>query len=529
MGCEVGYSLYLPPGYDDPAAAGERYPVVYWLHGFGGSETDGQFPVETVDAGIRSGNLPPMLVVYVNGGRATFYCDAFDGSTKAATTITEELIPHVDATWRTLARREDRALQGMSAGGFGALRLGFSRPDLFGSVVAFAAALRTAEEMQTGPRAETWAKIFGSDGARFEAADPVTLVRARADDLREKGPALRLYCGTGDGLMEHNRRFHRLLDEQRLRFEHVELPDVGHDLKQLAARTGTDALEFAVRHFTCATSREHDGPWVNAPTPAQTAPGTEHHVYFSRAMKRPVGYNIYLPPTYATEPESRFPVVYYLPGMTDSESTHLPIATRLDHAIRSGQVPPMIWVSAYAGRTSWFTDCADGATKAETTLVQELIPHVDARWRTKAGREWRGIEGFSMGGAGAVRLAAKHPDLFVSAVLVSGGFLPVDELKQRHPDVFARVWGDEGAWQATSPWAELQKNAAAVRQRVAFRQIVGTGDFLVEPNRRFHDFLASIGMDVEYDELMGLGHDPRAVFARAGVAGWRFHADHFAP
>ena len=94
--------------------------------------------------------------------------------------------------------------------------------------------------------------------------------------------------------------------------------------------------------------------------------------------------------------------------------------------------------------------------------------------------------------------------------------------------MFARVWGDEGAWQATSPWAELQKNAAAVRQRVAFRQIVGTGDFLVEPNRRFHDFLASIGMDVEYDELMGLGHDPRAVFARAGVAGWRFHADHFA-
>ena len=77
-----------------------------------------------------------------------------------------------------------------------------------------------------------------------------------------------------------------------------------------------------------------------------------------------------------------------------------------------------------------------------------------------------------MGGAGALRLAAKHPDLFCSAVLVSGGFRSLEEMKARHADKLARLWADEAAWEADSVWALTEKNADALRTRVALRQVV---------------------------------------------------------
>jgi endo-1,4-beta-xylanase len=74
----------------------------------------------------------------------SFYSDSFDGQWMAETTVIEELVPHIDATYRTIANRDGRAIQGMSMGGFGALKLAFKYPDLFSSVVAFAGGYRSA-------------------------------------------------------------------------------------------------------------------------------------------------------------------------------------------------------------------------------------------------------------------------------------------------------------------------------------------------------------------------------------------------
>src|SRR5689334_8734719 len=138
MGVEVGYNVYLPPDY--AADTSRRYPVVYWLHGLGGNETSGVFPAD-VDGAVRAGAVPPLILVSATGGARTRYHDSADGKIMGDTVIARELVAHVDRTYRTVATRGGRSVQGMSMGGNGALKFAFKYPDLFGSVVAFAPAL----------------------------------------------------------------------------------------------------------------------------------------------------------------------------------------------------------------------------------------------------------------------------------------------------------------------------------------------------------------------------------------------------
>ena len=132
--------VYLPPGYDEEP--GRRYPVVYLLHGFGGSADQwtkgwpGWSIADALDGLIGSGAVRPMILVmpdaqtplvnpaYVNspvqGGWEDF--------------IARDLVRHVDAAYRTDARPEARGIAGHSMGGYGALRIAMRHPDVFSLV-----------------------------------------------------------------------------------------------------------------------------------------------------------------------------------------------------------------------------------------------------------------------------------------------------------------------------------------------------------------------------------------------------------
>src|SRR6185503_3542865 len=211
MNLDVGYNLYLPPGYDAAENSTKRYPVIYWLHGLNQSESTDQFPPPIVDAAIRSSRVPPMVIVYVSGGSRTFYFDSADGKLLSETTIIKELLPHVDKTYRTIARREGRAIQGMSMGGFGALRLAAKHPELFSSVVAFAPSLRTPENLHaTHP--DVIDRMMAGDPKRFWAEHPLTLFKEKADQLRGKLPVA-FFIGDKDPLLDGDRKLHALLNE----------------------------------------------------------------------------------------------------------------------------------------------------------------------------------------------------------------------------------------------------------------------------------------------------------------------------
>lgn len=250
MRTKVGYNLYLPPGYETEATA-RRYPVVYWLHGRGQSENTDQFPPAIVDAAIRDRTIPPLIVVYASGGANSWYADSPDGKHLAETTVVRELIPHVDATYRTIAGREGRAIQGMSMGGRGAVKFALKYPELFSSVVAFAPSFRTATEMDLeAAQRESLQRMFAGDADRFMADHPAAHLRKNVERVRGK-LGIKLLIGTKDRdvLLNGCRRFHALLDELKVPHDYAEVEGVDHNLPKLAAAVRAEGLAFAAKHF----------------------------------------------------------------------------------------------------------------------------------------------------------------------------------------------------------------------------------------------------------------------------------------
>lgn len=136
--------VYTPPGYDD---SDERYPTVYVIQGYTGhvgmwaNRTPYRQPfVETADAVFAEGGAPGCVVVYVDAwtkyGGSQFVDSP--GTGRYHSYLCDEIVPWVDAHYRTIADRESRAVSGKSSGGFGAMITPMLRPDLFGALATHA-------------------------------------------------------------------------------------------------------------------------------------------------------------------------------------------------------------------------------------------------------------------------------------------------------------------------------------------------------------------------------------------------------
>jgi enterochelin esterase-like enzyme len=129
QGFPIRYQVYLPPCYEEQTWA--SYPVLYLIHGRGGAESSWNalgHAAEIANRMIRGREIPPFILI-------TPYNSAED---RDGTVLIEELLPHIDQSYRTLTDRRNRVLGGSSRGGVVAARMAFRFPELFGSVGTFA-------------------------------------------------------------------------------------------------------------------------------------------------------------------------------------------------------------------------------------------------------------------------------------------------------------------------------------------------------------------------------------------------------
>ena len=137
--------VYVPPGYDDEAS--RRYPSVYVIQGYTGhlpmwhnrAPWRRPFP-ELADEVFARGEAPPAIVVYVDAWTSlggSQYLDS-PGTGRYHSYLCEEIVPWVDAHYRTLADRDHRAIAGKSSGGYGAMITPMLRPDVFGALATHA-------------------------------------------------------------------------------------------------------------------------------------------------------------------------------------------------------------------------------------------------------------------------------------------------------------------------------------------------------------------------------------------------------
>jgi putative tributyrin esterase len=282
----------------------------------------------------------------------------------------------------------------------------------------------------------------------------------------------------------------------------------------------------------------------------------------SRALGVEKAILVYLPASYGRS-SIRFPVAYYLHGGGGKERTwidRLALDSIADSLQRRGG-PAAILVMPDGDTGYWIdweepdgfrTRCAADPRRAmlkepiatycvprgryESYLVEDVVPYVDSLYRTRADPSHRGIAGFSMGGYGAVFLAARHPDLFSAAVSHSGVVAPlyvgphpyaeqavfagtVSEILAQWPSyrwpLFLVEFGrDTSGWWARDPFRQIDRLLAAGRPVPYLSVDVGTMDRFADQSRALSDTLRKRGVAHRYREWPG-GHDE---------AYWRAHA-----
>jgi len=157
---------------------------------------------------------------------------------------------------------------------------------------------------------------------------------------------------------------------------------------------------------------------------------------------RDVNYAVYLPPDYQIS-KRRYPVVYLLHGYTDDESGWIQfgeIGPIEDRAIAERRIPPMIIVMPDGGVT-WYINDVEGKVRYEDMFVDEFITFVDASYRTRADRQYRGVSGLSMGGWESLIYALRHPELFASCAAFSAAVWTDDEIVGRKQEDYDKVFG----------------------------------------------------------------------------------------
>ena len=272
--------------------------------------------------------------------------------------------------------------------------------------------------------------------------------------------------------------------------------------------------------------------WV---LPAVAAPRVERHIFQSAAVKAKVSYFLYTPEIYGTEKERRFPVLYWLHGTGGGAQGIAPLSAFFDRAIREGKIPPMLIVFPNGLSSSMWCDSKDGAVPMETVVVKELIPHIDATFRTIAKREGRIIEGFSMGGYGAARLGFKYPDLFANISILAGGPLDLEfkgpratgNPKEREGILQTTYGGDMEYFKTQSPWMLAEQNNATVRERTNVRVVVGADDFTAGLNRKLAAHLKQVGIPHTFTEIPQIAHSTMPLLNAHGEKNWEFYRNAF--
>ena len=248
----IPYCVILPPGYAEEP--NRRYPVLYYLHGLGDSEQmfvrSGGFDlVEELWEGHQIGDF----IIVSPAGYASFFMNSYDASLRYDDFFLQEFMPLIEKRYRIVARRESRGIGGISMGGYGALRMAFLHPQLFGSVSAHSAALMErlpAISVGNSPEAgrlRILGNVFGSPPDRlfWDRNNPLNIART----AEFSGMKIYFDCGAEDdyGFEAGAQALHNVLASRRIPHEFHIYPG-GHNAGYFA-RHLPDSIRFHAAVF----------------------------------------------------------------------------------------------------------------------------------------------------------------------------------------------------------------------------------------------------------------------------------------
>ena len=403
--------VYTPPGYDEDPD--KRYPVLYLQHGWGEDETawSNQGRANLImDNLIAEGKIKPFLVVMTYGmtnevrfgGLREFKIEPFE------TVLVDELIPYVDAHFRTLSDQPNRAMAGLSMGGMETKLITLRNLDKFSHIGLFSGGSLSLEDVKNTPDFKDKVKLvfvsYGSrelenrnvGGRRPFGGDP----KANAESLKQAGINSVFYVS----------------------------PDTAHEWQSWRR----SLREFAPLLFTDSSSpqqtdrvargegrrRGFGGPIELGPDDKPAFPDppagfnarrddVPHGVmtfveYDSKTLGERRQMRLYTPPGYSSS--QKYPVLYLLHGLGQDNrqwTEWCQADNVIDNLIAEGKIEPMIMVfpngdakltvddTAAAGRSGREDGFQGYGKPFEDDLLQEIIPYIESHYSVHADGEHR--------------------------------------------------------------------------------------------------------------------------------------------
>ena len=245
MNVDVGYCIYLPPQYE--SLKNKRFPAVYYLHGGRpGSELKSIRLVTYIDQQIKKEHVDPMIYVFVNGGPVSHYNMPDNPKAQGADVFIKELIPHIDKTYRTIAKRSGRAIEGFSQGGRGTTRLMFRYPELFCSAAPGGSGYATEKKISENGGAESKHLVFAKGDNTWD------LAKQYAKKI-ESDPTTKLqimvHVGDKGFNYQNNLEFMKYMSELGIEHQKIITPKVGHNAYEIYQKNGIEIMKFHASQF----------------------------------------------------------------------------------------------------------------------------------------------------------------------------------------------------------------------------------------------------------------------------------------
>jgi enterochelin esterase-like enzyme len=267
---------------------------------------------------------------------------------------------------------------------------------------------------------------------------------------------------------------------------------------------------------------------------------------------------VYLPPSYAANPNRRYPVLYFLHGYAAKAEVYWNLMTvpeAADAANQGGAQREMILVNPDAFTVYSGSMYSNSPTTGdyEGFISSDLVGYIDSHYRTIAGRQARGLAGHSMGGYGTMRIGMKHPEVFTALYAMSSCCLmnnpqppgqasaaakqapPNDEKakgKQAKGGALANALSAQAAawapnpmnppqyfdlptkdgqlqpliaakWVANSPLVMVDQYVPSLKQYRAIAMDVGLQDTLLTTNTQLHEALTRLGVTHTFETYEG--------------------------
>jgi enterochelin esterase-like enzyme len=496
--------VYTPPSYDTDRNT--RYPVLYLQHGSGEDErgwSNQGHMAFIMDNLIAEKKAKPMIVVMEKGyarkageappappqpGAPRDFSKAFSAFEEV---MVKDLIPMIDATYRTIPDREHRAMAGLSMGGGQTFQIALDHLPLFSYIGGFSGA----------------GGSFG--GAPVDVKTAHNGVMADADDFNKKVHLVWIGVGTAEGRMYDGiKGYHEALDKAGIKNVFYESPGTAHEwltwrrclheFAPLLFQNAAAAPEKTPAAPDKPTAAPKDDATAEIPDPPDGFDKERKDIphgqlemisYESKSVGTERHMLIYTPPDYSKD--KKYPVLYLLHGIGGDENEWKRGGKPnviLDNLLADGKITPLIVVMPN-GRAQK-NDRAEGNVMAsapafaafEKDLLEDVIPTIEAKYSVQADREHRALAGLSMGGGQSLNFGLAHLDTFAWV----GAFSAAPNTKKP---------------------ADLVPDPAAAKEKLKLLWIgVGDKDNLMRISQGVHDYLKEKDVPHVY-RVDGNAHD----------------------